>query len=191
MTVNELLERKSVTKYRLSKNSGVPYTTICDICSGKTKIENCSAGAVCKIAKELGVSMESLLEPCAKERGSFELYKSSICHRLKEMGDIDFIIKTLEQDEIRVNYQRGWYAESFYLLAMLDYVSRLNGVPRCTGYDDLRRCRLSALNFPAGILMEACVSGSDEPKRQALREAIPEFLQFNIVESEVLNVWEK
>ena len=188
MTVNELLERKSVTKYRLAKNSGVPYTTVCDICSGKTKIENCSAGTVCRIARELGVSMESLLEPYAEERADFELYKSAICHRLKEMGDIGFIIETLEQDEIRENYRRGWYAESFYLLAMLDYISRLNGVPRCMGYDDLRRCRLSALIFPSGILMAAMVSGSDGPKRQALREAIPEFLQFNIVESEVRNV---
>ena len=48
-TVNELL-KKSVTKYRLFKNSGVPYTAVCDICSGKMKIENCSAGAAYKIA---------------------------------------------------------------------------------------------------------------------------------------------
>lgn len=187
MTVNELLEKKSVTKYRLSKNSGVPYTTVCDICSGRTKIENCSAGAVYKIARELGVPMEFLLESCLEERGSFELYKSAVCHRIKEMGDIDFIIETLEQDEIRANYERGWYAESFYLLAMLDYISRLNGVPACTGYDDLRRCRLGEPLYPSGILTAAMVAGSDEPKRQALREAIPEFLQFNIVESEVRN----
>lgn len=132
--------------------------------------------------------MESLLEPCAKEKGSFELYKSAVCHRVKEVGDIDFIIETLEQDEIRVNYRRGWYAESFYLLAMLDYISRLNGIPRCSGYDDLRRCRLSDPVYPSGILTAAMVAGSDEPKRQALREAIPEFLQFNIVESEVRNI---
>lgn len=67
MTVNEVLEKKSFTRYRLSKNSGVPYTTICDICSGKTRIENCSAGAVYKIAKELGVPMEALLESCMDE----------------------------------------------------------------------------------------------------------------------------
>lgn len=122
------------------------------------------------------------------ERGSFELYKSAVCHRVKEMGDIGFIIETLEQDEIRVNYQRGWYAESFYLLAMLDYISRLNGVPRCTGYDDLRHCRLCTPIYPSGILTAVMVAGNDEPKRQALREAIPEFLHFNIVESKVRNV---
>ncbi len=28
MNVNELMEQKAVTKYRLSKNSGIPYTTV-------------------------------------------------------------------------------------------------------------------------------------------------------------------
>ncbi len=96
--------QKAVTKYRLSQNSGVPYTTVCDICNGKTKIENCSAKTVYEIAEALGVSMESLLDFSSEERCSFELYKSSVCHRVKEMGDI---IDTLEQDDIRVYYQRG------------------------------------------------------------------------------------
>lgn len=72
MTVKEMLEKKSVTKYRLSQNSGVPYSKVCDICSGRTRIENCSAGAVYRIARELGVSVESLLEPQEEERDSGE-----------------------------------------------------------------------------------------------------------------------
>lgn len=188
MNVNELMEQKAVTKYRLSQNSGVPYTTVCDICNGKTKIENCSAKTVYKIAEALGVSMESLLDFTSEERCSFELYKSSVCHRVKEMGDIDFIIDTLEQDDIRVYYQRGWYRECLYLLAMLDYISRINSVPVCTGYDDLRRCKLDKPLYPSGILTAALISGSDAPKTKALQEAIPEFLRFNIVESEVRNV---
>lgn len=62
MNVNKLMEQKAVTKYRLSQNSGVPYTTVCDICNGKTKLENCSVKTVYKIAEALGVSMESLLD---------------------------------------------------------------------------------------------------------------------------------
>ncbi len=188
MNVNELMEQKAVTKYKLSKNSGIPYTTVCDICNGKTKLENCSAKTLYKLATALGVSMESLLDSASKERGSFELYKSSVCHRVKEMGDIDFIIDTLEQDDIREYYQRGWYRECLYLLAMLDYLSRLNSVPACTRYDDLRCCKLREPLYPSGILTEALVSGSDAPKAKALQEAIPEFLRFNIVESEVRNV---
>ncbi|MBD5496570.1 MAG: helix-turn-helix transcriptional regulator [Lachnospiraceae bacterium] len=188
MNVNELMEQKAFTKYRLSQNSGVPYTTVCDICNGKTKLKNCSAKTVYKIAEALGVSMEFLLDFDSIERGSFELYKSSVCHRVKEMGDIDFIIETLEKDDIRVYYQRGWYRECLYLLAMLDYISRMNNVPVCTGYDDLRCCKLKEPIYSSGILTAAFVSGSDAPKAKALQEAIPEFLRFNIVESEVRNV---
>lgn len=188
MNMNELMKQKAVTKYRLSQNSGVPYTTICDICNGKTRIENCSVKTVYKIAGALGVSMESLLDFTFEERSSFELYKSSVCHRVKEMGDIDFIIDTLEQDDIRMYYQRGWYRECLYLLAMLDYVSRMNSVPVCTNYDDIRCCKLKEPLYPSGILTAALVSGSDVPKTKALQEAIPEFLRFNIVENEVRNV---
>ncbi len=124
----------------------------------------------------------------AKERGSFELYKSNICHRLKETGDVGFIMDTLERDEIRAYYKRGWYPESFYLLAMLDYVSRINNVPICTDYDDIRCCKLKEVLYPSGVLIAAIVSGNEQPKEQARQEAIPEFMRFNIVESGVRDV---
>lgn len=33
-----------------------------------------------------------------EKRCSFELFKSNVCHRLKEQGDIDFLIETLKED---------------------------------------------------------------------------------------------
>ena len=72
------MEKKGITKYRLAKNSGVPYTTISDICNGKTQLEKCSAETVYRIAKELNVSMEYLLEPYFEKRSSFELFNSKV-----------------------------------------------------------------------------------------------------------------
>lgn len=133
--------------------------------------------------------MEMLLEPCFEKRSTFDVFKSNICHRVKELDDWDFIIDTLEKDEIRKYYNRKWYAESFYLLAMLDYLSRLNDVPLCSRYDDLRKYRLQEPIYPSSVLMTAAVSKrSEEIKERARREAIPEFIRFNIVESEVRNV---
>ena len=188
MMINELIEQKSVTKYRLSKSSGIPYTTVNDICSGRARLERCSAETIYKLSKELGVSMEVLLDPCFVKRGSFELYKSNVCHRVKELGDVDFIIETLEKDDIRKYYLRKWYPESLYLLAMLDYISRINSVPLCTKYDDLRRCKLNETIYPASVLASSAVAKDERIKEQSRREAIPEFLRFNIVESEVRNV---
>ena len=101
MTIYELMENKKITKYRLAKESGIAYTTINDICSGKAQLEKCSAETIYRISKVLGVSMESLIEPCFDKRSDFELFKSNICHRLKELGDIDFVIELLEEDSIR------------------------------------------------------------------------------------------
>lgn len=98
MTVNELMNNRKMTKYRLSKDSGVPYTTVNDICSGKAQLEKCSAETVYRISKALGVTMESIIEPCFEKRSGFELFKSNTCHRLKELGDIPFIIDLLEKD---------------------------------------------------------------------------------------------
>ena len=188
MMINELMESKNITKYRLSKNSGIPYTTINDICSGKAQIEKCSAETIYKISKELGVSMESIVEPCLEPRIDFELFKSNICHALKEKGDIKFVIEILEEDPIRKYYKKKWYPECLYLLAMLDYISRLNDIPTCTQYNDLRNMKLKETLFPSSVLMAAHVTKNNSLMQEAVRAAIPEFLRFNIVESEVRNV---
>ena len=107
--INDLMKNKNITKYRLSKNSGIPYSTLTDIISGKAQLEKCSAETVYRLSKELEISMEDLLAPCFVKRSSFELFKSNVCHRLKELGDIDFIIETLESNDIREYYNRKWY----------------------------------------------------------------------------------
>ena len=61
MTLQSLLDSKSITKYHLSKMSGVPKTTVMDICSGKSSIENCSAKTVLQIARALECSMEEIM----------------------------------------------------------------------------------------------------------------------------------
>lgn len=61
MTIGELLEEKGLSRYRLSKISGVPWATLADICSGKTKFERCSAMTLSKLSKTLGISIEELI----------------------------------------------------------------------------------------------------------------------------------
>lgn len=188
MKLNDLLQQKNITQYRLSKLSGVPFTTISDITTGKTKIEKCSAETLYKLANVFHVTMEDLLTGGKEYRQSFETYKSGTCHAVKDMGDMDFIIDTLETDQIRRLYQKEWYPESLYLLAMLDYLSRENGLPVCSNYDDIRAAKLREPIYPSGILTLCAVMKSDVPKTKSLNEAIPEFLRFNIIESEVRNV---
>ena len=189
MLINDELKRQKMTKYRLSKESGVPQATINDICSGKAVIEHCSAGTLYRLAKTIGVSIEAILESANLEnRSSFETYKSNICHHVKDMGDLDFIIEVIRRDEIRVLYNRKWYLEALYLLAMVDYLSAQNDIPVCTRYNDIRARKLAKPVFPAGVILESEVTKSDAPIKKALENAIPEFKRFNIIESEVRNV---
>ena len=62
MVINDLLEKRGLTKYRLAVQVGIPHATLNDICSGKTKLEKCSAETVYKLAKTLDVPMEILTE---------------------------------------------------------------------------------------------------------------------------------
>lgn len=62
MIIDDLLEKRNMTKYRLAVDAGIPHATLNDICSGKTKLEKCSAETVYKLSKVLGVTMELLTE---------------------------------------------------------------------------------------------------------------------------------
>ena len=177
-----------MTKYRLAKSSGVSQTTINDVCNGKVNIKNCTGETLCRLAKTFDVSVESLLSEAMEYRPTFEIFKSNTCHHVKDMGDIDFLIDVIKSDRIISYLVKRWYREALYLLAMVDYLCRENALPLHDDYEELRRLKLSEIVYPAGILILCAALKSDEPKEQSLREAIPEFLRHNIVESEVRNV---
>lgn len=188
MIINDLLQKKNMTRYRLAKDSGIPYTTISDICTGKAQLEKCTAETVFRIARVLDVTVEELMKASLDKRPDFELFKSYTCHRLKELGDIDFIIDVLESGQIRKYQEKQWDRECLYLLAMLDYVSRENAVPICNDFDDLRRLKFERPIYPASILAIARVTKDDNILKESIEESIPEFIRFNIVEAEVRDV---
>ena len=194
MELMSLLKERQLSVYQCAKESHVPYTTLSDIVKGKTRIEKCTAETIYKLARTLHLTMEELLTECFKEDENapnlrdFEIYKSNICHLVKDKGEIDFIIDTLKENQIRTYWERQWYRESFYLLAMVDYLSRENGLPLCNDYEDIRNCKLSEPLYPWDVVLAAKLDGSLDMKEQCLKEAIPEFLRFNIIESAIRNV---
>ncbi len=194
MIINDLMRNANLTQYQLGKLSHVSQATLSDICSGKTSLEKCTAGTLYKIAKALHVTVDSLLEAESNKDASnayklsFETFKGNICHRVKDIGDIRFIIEVLESDQIQELYNRKDYPEALYLLGMLDYLSNQNSIPLCTKYDSLRNQKLSETLYPSGLLIQAAVMHDEGIKEEAKKIAIPEFMRFNIVESEVRNI---
>lgn len=55
--------------------------------------------------------------------------------------------------EIRMYWDRKWYPESFYLLAMADYLCRENVLPVCQDYDDIRKYKLAEPIYPRDIMV--------------------------------------
>ena len=186
MIINKLLKQKSITKYKLAVDSQIPHSTILDICNGKTSLTKCNSLTIYRLAKALDVKMEDLIE--YEMRPPFEAYKSSVCHKVKNMGDLDFIVETLETNRIRELYDKHWYLESLYLLGMLDYLCRENNIPLCMNYNDIRRMRFSKPVYPAGVIALSSCFGNEHVKEDDVVYAIPEFKKFNIVENEVRNV---
>ena len=60
-TIQDVLKEKGYSRYRLSKESGVPWATLSDICYGKTSMEKCNAGTISKLAKVLDMPMEEVI----------------------------------------------------------------------------------------------------------------------------------
>ena len=61
MTINELLIEKGMSRYSLSKASGIPWATLSDICSGKTSLTRCNAQTLQKLSGALDMKIEDIL----------------------------------------------------------------------------------------------------------------------------------
>ena len=87
MIIDNLLEKRGMTKYRLAIQAGIPHATLNDICSGKTKLEKCSAETVYKLAKTLNVPMELLTESGIRQREREQAYEYGLPEYLQH--DLD------------------------------------------------------------------------------------------------------
>ena len=94
MNVNSIAESRGLSMYRISKSSGIPYATVNDIFCGRARLEKCSAETVFHLAKVLGVSMESLIEPCFG-RIDFELFKTCATSS-RSSGTPDLLFRPLK-----------------------------------------------------------------------------------------------
>lgn len=190
MLLAMLLDKQGLSAHQCSKMSDIPYTTLLELIKGKTSIEKCSAETLYKLAKTLGVSMEHLFEQAAvpSKRVAFETFKSNLCHMVKEKGDAQFIIDSLTNDDVNRYWDRQWYPEAYYVLAMLDYLCRVNDLPICENYNSIRATALKKTIFPRDIALAARIDPALDVRSEAIKESIPEFIRFNIVEKEIRNV---
>ena len=190
MECSYLLKNENLTMYECSKRSGIPYSTLSDIIKGKTPIERVSSGHLRALAETLRLTMDELYSQVhVPERTSFETFKSQVRHEISRLGDAEFVKETCREDLIRRYWRWEWYHEAFYLLAALDYLCRMNNVKPPEQYEDIREYKLPEPVFPMDLNVAAKVDSKFDIRENALKESIPEFRKFNIVEKDIRNVY--
>ena len=185
----DILELKNISLYQLSKDTKIPYTTLSNLKLEKVKVENITCQIVCILADYFYVSMDIMYQrlQCPK-RKSFDWFKSEVCHKVKFLGDKQFVVKIVEEDYISKLWNIEWYAESFYLLAILDILSKKYNAPLCNKYDFYRTQKLDNLLYPSEITLKDMLMPELKLKETILRTSNPEFLKYNIVEGDIFNV---
>ena len=107
MSLQTILKDKNISMYRLSQLSGVPKTTVIDICSGKSSIENCNAKTVLQISRALGCTMEEVMQ-AADSNNHYEAgLPVYLCASLDKMKNA---IKKIENGEEYLRYDCDYCA---------------------------------------------------------------------------------
>lgn len=60
MVIDDWMKQKNLSRYELSKKSGIPYTTLTDLIQKRTRLEKSNAETVYKLSKAMGISMDEL-----------------------------------------------------------------------------------------------------------------------------------
>ena len=87
--LKEYIQKKKISIYKLSKETGIPYSTLMDIVNGNIHISRCSAGNVRALAQYLQLSMDEVFDLCAEPEAntvSFQLSGDTITGTIRQSG---------------------------------------------------------------------------------------------------------
>lgn len=203
MFLNNLMNSRNLTRAELSACSNIPESTLRDILNGKAQLDRCAAVTLYNLAYALDVSVEDILEDyweeLAHERDAhtripvhddhslmnFYVLADSMLGRLRATGDLAFIDGIDQNGWIERLYQSRQYRCALFLLGMMDYLCRKNGVRQVARYDEYRKARLDG---PVYALRTLNVNDDDgafqRARTEAENNAIPELGRYGIYMTE-------
>ena len=168
-------------------NTGIAYSTVNYIVNQRTPIEKCTGETIYRIAKYLQISMDHLYEMNKRfTLQDFEVFKSEVTHTVKTKTGITFLLETIQSDTIEQYWARHCRVQALYLLSMVDYLSRINNVPLCSKYNEIRKARIEPMIFPLSVKLQT--ESVDEETIDS-SQFIPEFWAHGIAEGDVMNVY--
>jgi hypothetical protein len=114
-----------------------------------------------------------------------DIFRSNVCHRVRDMGELDFVVDTLQSEMIFHYWNENKQFQALYLLAMMDYLCRKNDIPRCENYNELRSFCFKEPIYTRDVLLSSKLIPDKDIKEEARNNSILEFIRFNIVECDI------
>ena len=187
MAFSDLLRERQLSVSALSRISNVPASLISDLNRGQASLFDLSGQILFDLSQALGMTIEQLLQREKLLRPRFENFRKDCKKRLRVLGDHDFITDVIDSGDIEFYIGHKWYPEAFYLLAMLDLVCQRNSVMLYPDYKDLRGMKLTQTVYPDEVFILSATLTSERPMQEVLKNALPQFLHYNIVETSIDN----
>jgi len=179
--------------YKLEKTSRLSHATLNDLYNEKTKVEKCSSILIHDIAASLNMSMDKLYSILAYDNlsllsfnDSFDLFKSNVCHELKEIDYKEFLKKHIINNTVLKYFKNDMKLEALYILSLIDYLCLAHELPLIKEYDEIRSYKLDRLYVPKSVYL---LLKTKRVKISTLyNESIPAFLDHNILEANIYDV---
>ena len=116
--LKKYLKERNISIYSLAKSSGVPYSTLNDLCNGKVMISNCKAGIVKKLAESLEITMDALYELAEPDRrivhvAEYDKDAEIKVRNKRYKASFEYNGEKIELDVCKVNENNSVYVDSF------------------------------------------------------------------------------
>ena len=185
--LEELMKQYKTNIDEVSKYSGVDKAALTKYYSGELSLRKCAIDDFAALAKVFRLTVQELWDMTEHydfDPKAFEIFKSNTCHTVKRLGNKGFIDEIVNKEYIEIYWNNKNRLCACYLLAMIDYLCRLENLPMIEKFDCIRGYRLSKLVYPYSFNF----INNEELLDSALAQAIPEFYRHGIVEGDVFNV---
>lgn len=192
--LEHLILLKDTTTYKMAKELNVPYTAINRIVKGTTDLNNVKIKVLAELSEFLSVSTDELykeyyIDKYIKE-SEWNTYISNIQHKIKEDGKIFFMKYCISNQLVERCFLMKQYDKGLYTIATIDYLCRTLNITLYDGYKEFRKFKLENPKYPSDIELISDDKFKTKLKNKCLKECIPEFKRFNIIEKGVENaIW--
>lgn len=125
--LKDYLKENNLSIYSLSKKTGIPYSTLNDLCNGKVEIENCKVDLLLKLSSALSLSLQETMDICKNEMsfyvGLLNDYASIHVKNKRFKVQFDYLGEHIEHDLCKVNDENKEYIYDVALWDVEDYIN--------------------------------------------------------------------